>query len=100
MQEVAATAHRVAAAAGSILDSEAALITALRDAATGPPIPKSCPGCQKTNGARCGHHAGSTDVAETYHELGHALSGPSYIAPKTTPTRGRRLDVSGHPHRR
>jgi hypothetical protein len=78
-QEVVAAAYRVATAAGPVLDGEAALITALREAAAArPPIPESCPGCLKMNGARCGHHIGSPDVAETYHELGHALSGPSY----------------------
>ncbi|MGI5206247.1 hypothetical protein ACQEU6_32325 [Spirillospora sp. CA-108201] len=82
MQEVVAAAYRVGAAAGPVLDGEAALITALRDAALArPPIPELCPGCQKLSGGRCGHHIGSTDVAETYHELGHALSGPSYTAP-------------------
>ncbi|GAA1893001.1 hypothetical protein [Actinomadura bangladeshensis] len=79
VQEVVAVAYRVAEAAEPILDNEAALLTALREAATArPPIPESCPGCQKMDGGRCGHHAGSTDVAETYHELGHALSGPAY----------------------
>ncbi|MFA1550770.1 hypothetical protein [Actinomadura chokoriensis] len=87
MHEVVAVAYRVAEAAGPILDSEAALLTALRDAAAArPPIPDSCPGCQKTNGARCGHHACGTGVAETYHELGHALSGPIYTDPANNPT--------------
>ncbi|MEU4820309.1 hypothetical protein AB0H37_00395 [Actinomadura sp. NPDC023710] len=78
-QKVITVAYRVAAAAGPVLDSEAALISALRDAAAAhPPIPESCRGCQKMNGARCGHHIGSIDVADTYNELGNALSGPSY----------------------
>ncbi|WP_141578749.1 hypothetical protein [Actinomadura sp. WMMA1423] len=86
MQEVVAVAYRVAAAAGPVLDGEAALITALRAAAAAcPPIPESCPGCQKMSGARCGHHVGSTDVAETYHELGRAFSGPSYANPRQLP---------------
>lgn len=78
-QELIAVAHRVAAAAGPVLDGENALITALREAAASrPPIPKSCPNCQKIGDGRCGRHAGSPDVAETYNELGQALSGPGY----------------------
>ncbi|MFI0410612.1 hypothetical protein [Actinomadura sp. 3N508] len=85
-QELIAVAYRVAAAAGPILDREAALITALRDAAAARPnIPRSCPDCQKLDGGRCGRHATSTAVAETYHDLGRALSGPSYTALDTAP---------------
>ncbi|TDC68425.1 hypothetical protein E1200_11600 [Actinomadura sp. GC306] len=86
VHEVVTAAYRVAEAAEPVLDSETALLIALREAAAArPPIPESCPGCQKMNGARCGHHAGSLDVAETYHELGHALSGPVYTAPDNRP---------------
>lgn len=80
-QELIAVAYRVAAAAEPILDGEAALITALRDAAAARPnIPRSCPDCKKLDGGRCGRHATSTAVAETYHDLGQALSGPGYTA--------------------
>ncbi|TYB40802.1 hypothetical protein [Actinomadura chibensis] len=87
VQDLVAVAYRVAAAAEPILDGEAALITALREAAANRPlIPESCPDCQKTDAPRCGEHAGGTAFAETYHELGHALSGPSYTpAPATGP---------------
>ncbi|GAA2278206.1 hypothetical protein GCM10010402_38520 [Actinomadura luteofluorescens] len=99
-QKVITIAHRVAAAAGPILDGEAALITALRDAAAvHPPTPESCSGCHKMNGARCGHHIGSTEVAETYHELGQALSGPSYTDPANGPADMARLTADHEPAR-
>ncbi|TMQ86134.1 hypothetical protein ETD83_40390 [Actinomadura soli] len=95
-QELVAVAYRVAAAAGPVLDGEAALITALRDAAAArPSIPQSCPGCQPMDGSRCGRHATSTAVAETYHDLGRALSGPGYTSLSTA------LGAPGHgPSRR
>ena len=77
MREVVTVAYRVAEASGPILGSEAALLTALREAAAArPPIPKSCPGCQKMNGARCGHHAGGSTSPRPTTSVGHALSGP------------------------
>lgn len=78
-QGLIAVAHRVAAAAGPVLDGENALIVALREAAASrPPIPKTCLNCQKVDDGRCGRHAGGLTVAETFNELGQALSGPSY----------------------
>ncbi|MWA07393.1 hypothetical protein F8568_045130 [Actinomadura sp. LD22] len=72
-------AYRVAAAAGPVLDRDAALITALRDAAAARPVvPDACPDCHTIDADRCGRHAVGPDVADTYNDLGRALYGPVY----------------------
>ncbi|WP_067460747.1 hypothetical protein [Actinomadura macra] len=82
VEELVTVAYRVAAAAEPLLEGEVALITALREAAASrQPIRESCPDFEKVDGGRCGHHAGGLTVAETYHELGRAISGPGYISP-------------------
>ncbi|MBE1533249.1 hypothetical protein [Actinomadura algeriensis] len=76
VQELITVSCRVAAAAEPVLDGEAALITALRDAEASRPV--SCPDCEQTDEGLCGRHAGSDTVAKTFNDLGHLLSGPSY----------------------
>ncbi|OLT27026.1 hypothetical protein BJF79_42930 [Actinomadura sp. CNU-125] len=79
VEELITVSCRVAAAAEPVLDGEAALITALRDAeASRPARPVSCPGCEQTDEGLCGRHAGSDTVAKTFNDLGNLLSGPSY----------------------
>ena len=79
VEELITLSHRVAAAAEPVLDGEAALITALRDAeASRPARPASCAECEKAVEGLCGRHAGSDSVAKTFNDLGRLLSGPGY----------------------
>ncbi|MBO2460322.1 hypothetical protein [Actinomadura violacea] len=83
-QKLIAAAHRVAAATGPVLDRDAALITALREAATArPAAPDVCADCRTVEW--CGRHAVGLDVADTYNDLGRALYGPVYDEWAPTP---------------
>ncbi|MEU9018660.1 hypothetical protein [Actinomadura sp. NPDC048394] len=76
-QKLIAAAYRVAAATGPVLDRDAALITALREAATARPAASdACADCHTVEW--CGRHAVGLDVADTYNDLGRALYGPVY----------------------
>jgi hypothetical protein len=79
VEKLITISRRDAAAAEPVLDGEAALITALREAETTRPTrPESCRDCEKTEDEMCGRHAGSDTVAKTFNHLGHFLCGPSY----------------------
>lgn len=79
VKEVIAISRQLAELAEPILDREAALVTALREAESSRPArPASCPHCEKIQDGLCGRHTGSDTVAQTFNDLGHLLSGPSY----------------------
>ncbi|MWA02767.1 hypothetical protein F8568_020785 [Actinomadura sp. LD22] len=84
-QKLIKAAYRVAAATEPVLDRDAALITALREAATARPAASdACPDCRIVEW--CGRHAVGLDVADTYNDLGRALYGPVYDQEHSTRT--------------